>query len=94
MKLNAPGPAARSASVSVSDIMRRELLTVTPDTLTVDAIAIMRKQRVGCLPVVQDGHIVAMITEEDFMGIAAELLDERIGQVDPPHEHPKSRRRP
>jgi CBS domain-containing protein len=74
--------------------MRTDLLTVAPDTLTVDAIAIMRKQRVGCLPVVQDGHIVALVTEEDFMGIAAELLDDRIGQVDPPHEHPKSRRRP
>ncbi|MDB4935855.1 MAG: hypothetical protein JWP87_2827 [Labilithrix sp.] len=83
-----------ATSVAVADIMRRELLTVTPDTLTVDAIALMRRQRVGCLPVVQDGHIVAMITEEDFMGIAAELLDERIGQIDPPHEHPKSRRRP
>jgi CBS domain-containing protein len=80
--------------VAVSDIMRRDLLTVTPDTLTVDAIALMRRNRVGCLPVVQDGHIVALITEEDFMGIAAELLDERIGRVDPPHEHPKSRRRP
>ncbi|MBC7052286.1 CBS domain-containing protein, partial [Salmonella enterica subsp. enterica serovar Enteritidis] len=42
------------ATVAVSDIMRRELLTVTPDTLTVDAIALMRRQRVGCLPVVQD----------------------------------------
>lgn len=80
--------------VAVADIMRRDLLTVTPDTLTVDAIAIMRRQRVGCLPVVEDGHIVALVTEEDFMGIAAELLDERIGHVEPPHEHPKSRRRP
>jgi CBS domain-containing protein/gamma-glutamyl:cysteine ligase YbdK (ATP-grasp superfamily) len=80
----------------VADIMRKEkdILTVTPDTLTVDAIALMRRQRVGCLPVVQDGHIVAMITEEDFMGIAAEMLDQRLGTVDPPHEHPKGRRRP
>ena len=85
---------ADETNVAVSDIMRRELITVTPDTLTVDAIAIMRRQRVGCLPVVQDGHIVALITEEDFMGIAADLLDERIGQIEPPHEHPKSRRRP
>ena len=65
--------------------MRRDILTVSPDTLTVDAIALMRRQRVGCLPVVEDGHIVALLTEEDFMGIAAELLDERFGQVDPPH---------
>lgn len=84
----------KKGSVAVSEIMRRDLLTVTPDTLTVDAIALMRRQRVGCLPVVQDGHIVALVTEEDFMGIAAELLDEKFGQVDPPHEHPKSRRRP
>ena len=88
------GNKADEPIVAVADIMRRDLLTVTPDTLTIDAIAIMRKQRVGCLPVVQDGHIVALVTEEDFMGIAAELLDERIGHVEPPHEHPKGRRRP
>lgn len=70
---------------TVSSIMRRDILTVSPDTLTVDAIALMRRQRVGCLPVVEDGHIVALLTEEDFMGIAAELLDERFGQLDPPH---------
>ena len=90
----APKSGAELDAISVADIMRTDLLTVTPDTLTVDAIAIMRKQRVGCLPVVQDGHIVAMITEEDFMGIAAEMLDQRLGTVDPPHEHPKGRRRP
>ena len=75
--------------------MKTKLLAaaVTPETLTVDAIALMRRQRVGCLPVVQDGHIVALVTEEDFMWIAAELLDDKFGQVEPPHEHPKSRRR-
>ena len=91
-KRRAERPTEAEPCVAVSEIMRRELLTVTPDTLTVDAIALMRRQRVGCLPVVQDGHIVALITEEDFMGIAADLLDERVGQIEPPHEHPKSRR--
>jgi CBS domain-containing protein len=87
---------AADASVPVEKVMRRELVTVTPDTSTLDAIALMRRQRIGCLPVVQDGHIVAVVTEEDFMGIAADLLDERIGEVDPPHEHArvKSKRRP
>ena len=56
--------------------MRTNLITVTPDTTTVDAIATMRRFRIGCLPVVQDGHIVAVITEEDFMGIAAQLLSQ------------------
>ena len=39
----------------------------------------MRRHRIGCLPVVKDGRIVAMVMEEDFMGIAAELLEERFG---------------
>jgi CBS domain-containing protein len=61
-------------NTSVSEIMRTNVVTVTPDTTTLDAIAMMRRFRIGCLPVVQDGHIVAVITEEDFMGIASELL--------------------
>jgi CBS domain-containing protein len=52
----------------VSDIMRRDVLTVTPDTRTLDAIRLMRRYRIGCLPVVQDGHLVAILTEEDFHG--------------------------
>ena len=55
--------------------MRRELVTVTPDTPTLDAIALMRRHRIGCLPVVQDGHIVAILTEEDFVGIASKVLE-------------------
>jgi CBS domain-containing protein/gamma-glutamyl:cysteine ligase YbdK (ATP-grasp superfamily) len=85
---------AEEPSIAVSDIMRSNLLTVSPDTLTVDAIAMMRQQRVGCLPVVEDGHIVALITEEDFMGIAAGFHDKRIGDVDPTQEYSESRKRP
>jgi CBS domain-containing protein/gamma-glutamylcysteine synthetase len=75
----------------VSDIMRRELVTVSPDTPTREAIALMRRHRIGCLPVLQGGQIVGMITEEQFMGVAAELLEEKVGEVDPPP--PPSRRR-
>jgi CBS domain-containing protein len=67
-----------SATKQVSDIMRRDVITVTPDTPTLEAIALMRRYRIGCLPVVQDGHLVAIITEEDFMGIASELLEEKL----------------
>jgi len=27
---------------------------------------------------VQEGHLVAILTEEDFMGIAAELLEQKL----------------
>ncbi len=70
---------AEPHSTPVSDIMRRDVTTVGPETPTLDAIALMRRYRIGCLPVVQDGQLVAMITEEDFMGIAAELLEQKLG---------------
>ncbi|UJR83951.1 CBS domain-containing protein [Sandaracinus amylolyticus] len=73
------GVRADSASTPVSDIMRRDVITVTPDTPTLEAIALMRRYRIGCLPVVQDGHLVAVLSEEDFMGIAAQLLEEKLG---------------
>lgn len=90
-------PGASSTTViqpgtPVGDIMRRELVTVSPETSTLDAIALMRRHRIGCLPVVERGHIVGIVTEEDFMSIAAELLEEKIGKVDVPLEPPRSRR--
>lgn len=74
------GRDGRTTSVPVSEVMRRDLVTVDPDTATRDAIELMRKHRIGCLPVVQDGRIVALLTEEDFMGIAADLLEESAQQ--------------
>ncbi len=68
------------ALTPVADVMRRDVLTVTPDTETLDAIRLMRRYRIGCLPVVQDGHLVAILTEEDFMGIASDLLEQQLTQ--------------
>ncbi len=68
---------------SVADIMHREVTTVTPETPTVDALRLMRRLRIGCLPVVQDNRLVGIVTEEDFMSIASKLLEEKLGGQDP-----------
>jgi predicted transcriptional regulator len=60
----------------VSSIMRTELVTVTPDTPTRDAVRLMRQHRIGALPVVQGEHIVAMLTEEEFVGLASTALSQ------------------
>ena len=80
--------------VTVGEVMRRDLVTVSPDTPTLSAIALMRRHRIGCLPVVKDGRIVAMVMEEDFMGIAADLLEEKIATLEdqPSAENQESRR--
>ena len=38
----------------------------------------MRKHRVSCLPVVNDGKLVGIVSERDFMPIAYQLLVERL----------------
>ncbi len=64
-----------SAVVSVRDIMRPGVVTVTPDTPTQTAIELMRRNKIGCLPVVQDGRLVGVLTEHDFMELASVLLE-------------------
>ncbi len=67
-----------SDPVAVKDIMKPAPVTVTSDTETLDAIAKMRNERVGCLPVVDGGKLVGIITERDLIGVAARLLDEHL----------------
>jgi CBS domain-containing protein len=62
----------------VSAIMRTSVLTIGVETRTLDAIAVMRKYRYGCLPVLQDGHLVGILTEEDFMNVASKLLEQEL----------------
>ncbi len=61
-------------SVPVREVMTRDPLTVPPDTPVIDAIRIMRDHRISCLPVLQDDKLVGILTERDFMPVAAELL--------------------
>jgi CBS domain-containing protein len=62
--------------LTVGDLMIREPVTVFPETLTLDAIALMRKHRIGCLPVVRDKKVVGIITEHDFLNMSKHLLRE------------------
>ncbi len=62
----------------VRRIMKPDPITVTPETLTVEAIAIMRREKIGCLPVVQDGRLVGIVTYRDFMGIAGHVLEQQL----------------
>ena len=62
----------------VRRIMKPDPITVTPETLTVDAIAIMRREKIGCLPVVQDDRLVGIVTYRDFLQIAGHVLEQQL----------------
>jgi CBS domain-containing protein len=70
---------SQRAPVAVKDIMRRDPITVTPATPTLDAIELMRKHKVGCLPVVEEGmRLVGIITERDLIRVAAMLFEKHL----------------
>ena len=59
---------------SVSTIMKRDVITVSPDTPSIDALAMLRDNKIGCLPVVEENRLVGIITEYDFMKLAEPML--------------------
>jgi CBS domain-containing protein len=59
--------------------MRKEPVSVGPDTPTLTAIEMLRRSDFGSLPVVdKEGRLVGMVVSRNFMGIAAELLEEKL----------------
>lgn len=50
----------------VKDIMRKELVTVTPDTDAEEAVGIAQSNKVGALLVLENSHAVGITTTNDF----------------------------
>lgn len=67
-----------SGNLTVKDIMKAHPLTVTPNTPTLDAMAIMREHRVGCLPVVEGDQLVGIVTSYDFLEASARLFKQHL----------------
>jgi CBS domain-containing protein len=64
---------------AVKDIMKRDPITATPMTPTLEAIDLMRKNKVSCLPVVEaDNKLVGIITERDLIRVAAMLFETQL----------------
>jgi CBS domain-containing protein len=65
--------------IRVSEVMRNDPWTVSPETSTLLAIEVMRTKDVGCLPVVlPDGRLVGMVTARNLLGVAYELLEQKL----------------
>jgi CBS domain-containing protein/gamma-glutamyl:cysteine ligase YbdK (ATP-grasp superfamily) len=76
LRLVAREPEAfQGKSISVSEIMERNVVTATPETSTLEAIHLLRRHQIGCLPVVKEGRLVGIVTERDFMHVAGQLLE-------------------
>jgi predicted transcriptional regulator len=68
-----------TVDVAAGDLMKTDVVTVSPDTPTSEAIKLMRKHKVSCLPVLQDGKLVGLVTASDFEQISAEVIAQLLG---------------
>ena len=85
IELLAMGKCGTSKPIIVRDVMKTELITVTPETSALEALTMMRELNIGCLPVLKDDHLVGLVTSYDFLTVSAKLFEERLlGVLQPP----------
>ncbi len=58
-------------TLSVKDVMATEVVTASPEASLVEAAKILTERKIGCLPVVENGKLVGILTEGDFVALVA-----------------------
>ena len=64
------------SGLKVKDVMVRgkDVITATPDTPIEEAARILVTHRIGCLPILEEGIVVGIITESDLLTQLTNLL--------------------
>jgi CBS domain-containing protein len=57
----------------VSDVMTKDVLTITPDTSAHEAARHMASRWIRHLPVLDDGRVVGVVSQRDLVGVFAAL---------------------
>src|SRR5690606_29532144 len=70
-------PSDNESPVTVSDVMVRNPICVSPDTSLKEALRLLLDNNITCLPVTVDGRIVGIVTDRDFLEVASHFLQER-----------------
>jgi acetoin utilization protein AcuB len=68
------GGTHRRMGRTAGDLMRRDFVSVTPETSIRHAAALMRRRRVGCLPVLYRGRLVGLL----LVGTLLALLEREL----------------
>jgi CBS domain-containing protein len=63
------------ATIPVKAVMTATVITVAPSASLQSAVRLMIDGQFGCLPVVEDGKLVGLISESDCLVRLAQLLD-------------------
>lgn len=65
------------AKIKARNIMVKDVVTITEDTALEEAARIMADKKIGCLPVMRDGELVGIISDNDLFTTMVGLLGAR-----------------
>ena len=68
--------------IGIGDAMVHDVATVDINASLRHAALFLEKHQIGCLPVLDDGKLVGIITDTDFVAVAINLL-EQIEETEP-----------
>lgn len=71
-------PGGGEGLIAVRRIMNHDPVSVAPATPVSEAVELMRRHRIGSLPVVEDGRLVGIVTVYDFLESSARLSGEKL----------------
>lgn len=71
--LGGPYGGAVRKGRTASDLMRPEPFVAAPDLSVREAAALVRRHRIGCIPVVDSGELVGIVTRGDLLTALAGL---------------------
>jgi CBS domain-containing protein len=69
------GKADGRCAIPVREVMKCDLITITPETSALEALFIMRDKGIGCLPVVNGKMLVGLVTAYDYLTVSAKLFE-------------------
>jgi acetoin utilization protein AcuB len=71
--------ASDPTAIHVEDVMTADVLTLAPSAFMADAARLMRRERVGAIPIVDGGRVVGILTRSDVLDAFAELARSAAG---------------
>ncbi|MEL6328242.1 MAG: CBS domain-containing protein [Planctomycetota bacterium] len=66
--------------IRAADVMVPDPVTASPDMPSAEAIRLMCEKKVSCLPVVEEGRLVGVVSERDYTEIARDLLERALAE--------------
>jgi len=62
--------------IIVGDVMVKDVATVDINASLRQAALFLERHQIGCLPILDDGDLVGIITDTDFVAVAINLLEQ------------------